>query len=180
MLAPFIVAAAPILRVIAIITALIGLFALAYEDILFYIRGHGSLTGDLIKRWSNVKTVLIDILTTIRKLLEWAFAPLFPAIQALGLLENLHLNPFSTEAFKKSLEKTKAFLGLTEQTPIATVGANRFTSQQFARNASINTGDIIIQTQATDAEGIAKDFTKDLITKHLWQANNYFSNGNAY
>ena len=163
MLAPFIIAQSGLLAVAAIISTIIGLFALAYEDIRVYQKGGISVTGDLIKRWTNYKDVIQDILNIFKKLLSLDFSPLGSVFKYFPSPDNI-----------------RNFLGLTGNTPIATAGSNSFATSMYNRNAAINTGDIIINTQATSGGDIAGDFMKKLQKESYWQTNNQFADGTAF
>lgn len=182
MVAPFILANLAIFATLGAITALIALFALAYEDVKAYFEGSSSLLGDYIKRWHNAKNVLKDVFTAIGKYIETFFG--LPIKKAMELAEKfLSLFP----SFKASLESSESgglgngrrLIDILSPAPIATASANAFTSRSFSRNSAINTGDIIINTQANDASGIADSF-KDHLYTHYQQANNQFADGEAY
>lgn len=176
MLAPFIIASLPILATVAALTLLVGVIALAYDDIKNYIEGHNSLIGLLSKRWSNFKTLFTDIFKSIRKVLEWAFSPIYGAIAAAEKLLSM-VPGFS--GIKSNLENGQTLFDVINQTPVATAPANMFTQRSFNRNATINTGDLIVNTQATDAAGISKSLTTEL-NKHFWQTSNQMADGVAY
>jgi hypothetical protein len=57
------------------------------------------------------------------------------------------------------LEKGKSAINTASNSPIAaqTSGSIANSFKSSARNTSVQTGDIIVQTQATDAEGIARE-----------------------
>ena len=178
MLAPFVIANAAILLTIASIGLLISLFAVAYEDIKAFIEGNQSLIGDLGKRWSNFGTLIMDLSKGIRKALELAFFPLTGAIKATEYLMSLFK---SNGKINFGLQGGQTLLDSINSSPLNSRNStSNFLSQGFARNSNINTGDIVIHTEATDATGIAKDFTKELLSRHLWQTNNQFANGEAY
>lgn len=155
----FVVANAALFATIAAITILIGLFAGAYEDIKAYIQGNSSLTGDLLKRWTNVKNLFSDILEIMKKMFSFTNIP--GAGAAIGFAQ-------------------KALNWATSSGSQLTAGSSEFFNRQFAQNSNVNVSSVVINTQATDAKGIAADFTKELITKHTWQATNQFSDGMAY
>jgi len=178
MVLPFLVTNAAILLTIAAIGALIALFAIAYEDAKAYFEGNQSLIGDLSKRWSNFGTLIKDIAKTIYKALELAFFPLTGAIKATEYLLGLFK---SGTKLNLGLEGGQTLLDSINSSPLnSRSSTSNFLSQGFARNSNINTGDIIIHTEANDASGIARDFTKELMSRHIWQANNQFANGEAY
>ena len=159
MLAPFVIAHAAIIGTGIAIAALIGLFAVAYEDIKAYIQGNSSLTGDLIKRWTDVKNIFDDVFTSLSKIFSFSSVP--------GL--------------SAAIDLARSAIGQANiNAPGLTSGASNFFNRSYERNSDVNMGGVVINTQATDANGIAKDFTRELLTKHLWQANNDVADGVAY
>ena len=155
MLAPFVIANAAIIGTGIAIATLIGLFAIAYEDIKAYVEGNQSLTGDLIKRWTDVKNLFNDVLNIIKKILSYTSIPGLGA--AISLVQG----------------------GIARFNAVGaniTTGASNFFNDQFTRNAQINIGDIIVNTQATDAVGVSNSIREEFL-KQLSQAANNFSNG---
>jgi hypothetical protein len=160
MLAPFIIARFEFLALFTVISALIGLFAIIYDDIQTFRKGGISVTGDLIERWSKFKNVIQDLHELFLKILKLDLSP-------LGYIFKNFPSPGAI----------RDFFGLSGETPIATASSNAFATNMYNRNAAINTGDVIIQTQATTGEGIGQDFINKLIKQTNWQAANYFADG---
>jgi hypothetical protein len=157
MLAPFIAANAAIIGVGVAIATVIGLFAIAYEDIKAYIEGNQSLTGDLLKRWTNVKNLFHDVLEVLKKIFQYSSIPGLST--AISLAQN---------ASGKIVEYATPYLQ----------SISPFYNKSFDNNATIN-GDIIINTQATDANGIAAEINKGILS-HFWHSNNQFADGAQY
>jgi hypothetical protein len=63
--------------------------------------------------------------------------------------------------------------------PINTLTSNSISNASGDKNQTINISEIVVNTQSTDAEGIAAEFRKSL-SNHFYQANNQFGNGVAY
>lgn len=179
MLAPFLIANAAIISVGIAIATLIGLFAIAYEDIKAYIQGNQSLTGDILKRWSNVKTLFEDVFKILYKISTLTFPALAGAEKIAKRIGSL-FGFGNNNDLNVTLPKGKTLIQNINDSPLGYQSpASRFLSSGFDRNLSINTGDLIINTQANDAVGISKDIIGEF-RKQLAQANNNFSNGAAY
>lgn len=168
LLAPFIAANAAILTVVASITTLIGLFAIAYEDVKAFLAGNDSLTADLLKKWPLIGEVIKDTLGLFKELFDGTvdFIKFIAGIGGVNVSPNL----------------------LAGQNAIGAADSNYFNSQSSNsiynsrggdRNSSFTTGDITINTQATDATGISKTLGKSL-QDHLRYSNSFFDDGVKY
>lgn len=155
----FVVANIALFATIAAVTALIGVFAIAFEDIKAYIEGNQSLTGDLLKRWTNVKDLFSDILEIMKKIFSFSAVPALSGVISVA---------------------QKALGYVNSNGAAMTAGASQFLNKSFANNANINVESVVINTQATDANGIAANFMDELIKQHTWQATNNFSDGVQY
>lgn len=186
LLAPFIAANAAIIATAAGISILIGLFALAYEDIQKFFQGHESLTGDLLKKWPLIGTVVGGVLKGINFLLNNMIDGLKFGAYWLGKIASF----FSDQSIISALDYLSDISGLSSlidsiQNKNNSVSSPAFSSrnilnsQNQSRNTVINTGDININTPAIDAKGIQKALLNG-IQDHLWQTNNQFANGVSY
>lgn len=187
MLAPFILANAAVIAIAAGIAALIALFAIAYEDVKAFLQGHESLTGNILKRWPVIGTVVGGVLKSINFLIQEMIEGLKFGAYWLGKIASFFSDQnllqglkFVSESVSKGLEAGRNLLGIASDNPLAATSSNSiFNSQAFARNQSINTGPITVNTQATSAPGVGTALGKGL-QEHLWQANNEFADGVAY
>jgi hypothetical protein len=85
--------------------------------------------------------------------------------------------PFTYGA--KEQVKTRSLLTDANNSPINTLTSNSISNASGDKNQTINISEIVVNTQSTDAEGIAAEFRKSL-SNHFYQANNQFGNGVAY
>lgn len=174
MLAPFIIAQAPLLLLIAGVATLIGLFALGYEDVQAYLNGHKSLIGYILNKWPLAKDVIQDVFRVMRTEIELI---LHPFKTLISLFEKLKSYFGGNNKLTLDIQNGQALLGqasasgFNSQTSTSIFGAR-------ANNQSLTVGDVTIQTQATDAGGIAQDF-KTQLSKHFWQSNSTFDDGVA-
>lgn len=177
MLAPFLISAAPFLAIAAAITTLIGLFALIYEDIQGFRKGHNSLIGEILKSWPTIGNVVSSVID------DWIlrFKSLIDIFKIFQAVFDKTASFFQKDTkLTLDIERGRNFLDLATSNGLsAQTSGSIFNSQAFQRNSAINTGPITIHTQATDAEGISRELGRG-IQEHLWQAENQFANGVAY
>ena len=151
--APFVVANAAVITLSAGIVALIGLFALLFEDFKYYNENKPSLIGETIKAGRGATSVL-------------------GAKSPFGLFGE-------TEALDKFLQTGKNLMIAAESSPLnSQTSVSSFAQSSFARNTTVNTGPINVHTQATDAVGIIAGIGKGLEI-HLDQTANNLSDGMA-
>lgn len=175
--APFVAANAAVIAITAGIVALIAVIGIAYEDIKAFLNGQNSLIGDLLKKWPALGTAVKGYVY----LLTLPFKALLDIMDAVksAFLSLFSIFSGNTAKFKASIETGQSFLGIASNSPIASqTSGSILTGGRGARNNSINTGDITINTQATDAQGIAGSMNQALVG-HFWQANSYFDDGVA-
>lgn len=156
--APFIAANSAVILLTAGIVALIGVFALVFEDIRGFMNGIDSLTGrvlnslksmgESIKQWGSHLPAWVKKLT--------GFNSLAPGGQGQSGGGFGISNPFKGQSFS-------GFLGKI-------IGHNALASNNTVKIDNIN-----VNTQATDADGISKAIGKTL-TDHLQQAAGTFDN----
>lgn len=179
MLAPFIVANATIIAIAAGIALLIAAFALVYEDAVAFYNHQKSLIGLILDKYPIVGKVIKAAFEGLKEIIEIAFAPLFLAVKAAEKIAG-YLGIGGNKKLTADIGNGKELIGLAGSNYLASQTSNSiFTSKAFDRNSSINTGDIIINTQATDAVGISKTLGKTL-NDHFSQTANYFADGVSY
>lgn len=148
--APFVVANAAVLAVVASIGLLVAGFAIMFEDLERFKNGQNSWFGDRIRVGGGNYVTPEEGAENARKSFE-IFQNLDFAHKLLAIVNGIPLNNETDNS--------------------------AFISQAYQRNSVINTGPIAIHTQATDGPGIAKSLGKDL---GYWQTANDFANGVAY
>ena len=148
--APLILAASPIISIIALVGALGAAFALVYEDIKGYYDGIDSFTGKIIAKLHSLRSG-----------------------------DYLKINSTGNDTLSDIITG-KNQLALADNSPLSSQTSNSiFTSQSSQRNNSVNTGPITINTQATDAFGIAAGLGKG-IQEHARYSNSFFDDGVQY
>jgi len=170
--APFVAANAAVIGLTLGIGYLIGAFAVAYDDFAAFEKGNNSIIGLLINKWPNAT-----------KLLKDSFDDFFQSlIPGLGILKEI----VSLSKELKSIFASKNDLVLNAHKSIqfaSSVPLNPQTSNSIfnngltsSKNVSLSTGNITINTQATDADEVSSSFVKGL-QYHLRQATGTFDDG---
>ena len=160
-----VVAAAPFLLIGAAIAAVAVAVGLIVDDIMTFFKGGDSITGDIIKWFKPVVDYLTEIYEKAAKIFK-AIKSFFGGEDKVEVRSNID----STGGLQMSadladnLAKGGNALNFAATNPIGAMTSNSITnsSKNTSKNTNISTGDINIQTQATDATGIAKDIKGSL------------------
>jgi len=193
--APFVIANAAIIAITASIGALIGAFALVYDDIKSFLEGNISVTGGLVKAWKDAGASIEGVFMQMWQVIQGVFARikqlftgLFDDIGAAvtkvtGVFHKIkNLAPhrmnvgadmsIDDSAAYKTAQKNVNLLtnnSLLAAPPAPYLQSNGAGSQSTA----VNTGDITIQTQATDADGIAAAFKQSMVDQFRQTVNTF-------
>lgn len=155
---------------------LIALFALLYEDLKVYFKDGKSLIGDFIKEWEKLSKIIED------KIDKWnekflKFLDKFKYLKPISDYLRRHKEGGIEEYFS---EHGRKLIDFSSKTPLNNAtSSGHFYESSFSKNSVINTGDIIVNTQATDAQGISKDIGLT-IKDQFSHAANYFADGTLY
>lgn len=170
--AEFVIANAAIFLTIAIILLLIGVVALAFEDISTYLKGGKSLLGEYVQEWK-------DFFALMGKGWDYVKKKVLDFLESFKLIRDA-LNFFnSNKELNLNLLKGKSLSDIAANSAINSQTSNSiFNASAFTRNASINTGPITVNTQATDAVGVSQDLGLHF-KDHFALAANYFAD-NTY
>jgi len=162
----------PIVRLITLVLGLGSAFALVYEDVMMFLDGNKSATGELEKKWP----IIGDIIRNIA-----AFIKLF--VGAMGglavFLYDIFTSPLKAlekiisigDSAGKWLREKLGFGGdddvvLKASRSLQIAGASNvgaYTSNSInnktltSKNMAVNVGDVTIHTQATNADDVAAD-----------------------
>lgn len=176
--APLLIMAAPFIGIAAAAGIAGTAISLIVEDIMGFVDGQDSLLADIAKKWPIVGEVVREIVDDVKIFVEMMkdFAGfLFNVFAAPEKALKSFKNAFGNVKDFFSLDKAKSFFGFDDdeinknieigQGSIALVASHPLSSQtsssiqnnsrSLSRSTSVQTGDIIVQTQATDAQGIA-------------------------
>jgi hypothetical protein len=151
------------LPVLAFVAA-IGLFALAYDDLAVFFKGGDSLIGRAFDRWPKAL-----------KAIKIAFEDLKNVWKAI----TGEINPVEIRDNRARLEnvvKGQNLLNTASSSPFNSQSTNSILNTKYEKGNVIDIGQIVINTQATDAQGVATALQRGL-QDHLSQANAQFDDG---
>jgi hypothetical protein len=161
-----------------IAAAAVGLFALAYDDLETFFKGGDSLIGRAAQRWPLLFEIIAKSFRSIRDSAKYLK-------DALGLgngADNLKLLGLGDDngALQTSLKDAKGKINEASSSVFNSQSSNSIfnSAQRSTTGGDITISEINIQTQATDADGIAGALQKG-IREHLWNANSNFDDGIA-
>lgn len=180
----------PIIAIGAAVAAVAAAFALAYEDVMAFIDGQESLIGQVFDKYPMVKDAVFAVIDAF-KLMGQAVVAVFNGIlDGFSAMVNFIFRGINQ--IKSGLSTVAKFFGFgggeveQAQGAIASANAsplNAATSASISNSVAstnseknIQTGDIIVQTQATDARGISQDIGSSL-NDQLQQVDDEFSTG---
>jgi predicted nucleic acid-binding protein len=152
--------------------AAIGLFALAYDDLATFFKGGDSLIGRAFERWPRMlealKNGFRDFASTFK-----IFKSLFTGDYDKNEIALKKANVMESDSVTRGAE----MLTMAASTPLnAQTSSSIFNTNSPTQAGDINISEITINTQATDADGIAGALKKG-ISAQLWQAVNNVSDG---
>jgi len=193
LVAQLIVAETGIILVVGGIALAIAAFALVFEDMRAFLKGNKSLIGDMLEGWPKVAQAIRNVFAGAMHPLQ-DFKALVDSIFS-GLQKQLAAMSNSFSSFRKFISREKSNdndpenpeiqnviaaaqrqITDTQNLPIMAQTSNSIFNGGGAKSLSVTTGDITINTQATDAEGISGSFTQGLID-HFRQATGTFDDG---
>lgn len=170
---PTLAAVAPFLMLAAAITAAGVAIGLIVDDIFNFMEGNESLLGSLLKTWPAIGELADWIVD------KWKLARdfIFSSIEEMKALWESVKNIFDLTAgegdinVKKRTEQVifdgKKAVGIADM-PLSSSTSNSITnssnlfSRQDSESSNIQIGDVIIETQATDPDGIALGIKQSL------------------
>lgn len=180
----------PIIAIGLAIGAVAAAFALAYDDIMNFVKGNDSFIGQIFDKYPAVKDVVFSIIDAFKFMGE-VVAGVFSMLLT-GFRQVVDFIMAGVGQITGAVGKVAGFFGFggddvaAGQAALATASAsplNSTTSNSISNSVSgvnketnVQTGDIIVQTQATDANGIARDVGGSL-NDQLKQMNNEFADG---
>lgn len=164
----------PIIAMVAAVTAVAAAFAIAYEDIKAFIDGNESLTGEILEKYPLVKTVIMGVVDafrvmgdTIVRIFENAWRGMKRVYdfmvtigKAIGgiLGDAIENNPISG-----TLKVAHEVMGAAAAAPANMVTSSMINNQTANRSETrVQIGQVAVNTQATDAQGIAGSIGNEL------------------
>lgn len=191
---PFVIANAAIIAIGLAVAGFIGVLALAYDDIKSFVAGNKSVTGELVYAWFAVGTSvenmfykMFDVIKAIFAKMKAIFTGFFDEVGAgfskiTGAYDKVKgIFSKGDKIDAKLLTTAKQSLSLVSSSPLASTSSSAI-NNSFLQNTSadkdvtLNIGDVTIETDATDPQGIAEGFAKGL-KEHFRQTINTFDDG---
>lgn len=186
----------PILAMIAAVVAIAAAFALAYDDIMAFVQGNDSFIGQIFEKFPAVEAAVFAVIDAFR----------FMGTVVAGVWEGIIASVrfavnFVTAAISQIVEgigkageigmKIAAFFGLgggegvaaantqlasAENSPLNSVTSNAISNSSNVRESTVAIGQITVESQATDAKGVAADIGSELGSQ-MADLNSEFSSG---
>lgn len=166
----------PLLAMIAIVTAVAAAFALAYEDVMAFIAGNDSLIGQIFDKFPMLKDLVfavIDAFKFMGSAITGAFTSVWETIKSIfsfisdgvskviGLIKKIPFVGSMTDALAGD-----ATMSAASSNPMnAKTSAAISNGGNSSSSSNVQIGQVKIETQATDAKGIAKDTKSELSTQ---------------
>lgn len=178
----------PIIAIGAAIAAAAAAFALIYDDIQAFIAGNDSMIGSIFSQYPMVETVVMGVVDAFRSMYE-----ILSTI--VGIATDFFKFAWGKqfELIGRGLDKVRGLFGFggadvqvaqesiinASASPLNPVTSNAISnSASNVNEANLTVGEITIQTQATDAGGIARD-TRSELQEQLENMAYEFSSGVA-
>lgn len=155
----------PFIAIGLAVVAAAAAFALLYDDVMTFLEGGESLTGDLIKWFYGLNIVKGSVsgLTTAFEVMGDAINAIIEAFQWLiskgsqvaDILGNLQ--GFASEKLTQAMEFGVNAIQSVSGNPLAAQTSASINASNISnRSQTVNMGGVSVNTQATDAAGIAK------------------------
>lgn len=168
----------PIAAGVAIVGALAAAFALLYEDVMIFVKGGDSLIGRVLDWLNGFESFRIAV-EALGNAFGWVADKAEKFFGWLGKI-NSEGGPNIT-ATGRLVGRAQQQIGIAGQTPLAaTTGGAIGLGRPLAnlRNTSVQIGEVNVQTQATDAEGMA-GAAAGALSNQMRQAQSNFDDGVA-
>lgn len=169
----------PIAAGVAIVTALAAGFALLYEDVMVFARGGDSLIGRMLQ-WLNSFETFRTVVRALGDAFAWVADKAEKFFGWLGKINSE--GGGNITATGRLVGRAQDEIGIASGTPLAATtspailtGAARGPG---ARSTSVQIGEVIVNTQATDAEGMA-GAAAGALSQQMRQAQANFDDGVA-
>ena len=183
----------PLIAMGAAIAAVAAFFALAYDDIMNFVEGNDSFIGQIFEKYPMVKDIVFAIIDAF-KFMGQVVGSVFDML-VLGFQQVIDFVMTGVRQISAGISTVADFFGFgggdaatAGQQQMAAASAsplNSTTSNSISnsvastnRETNVQVGEVVVNTQATDAEGIARDVNGSL-SSQLAQLDSEFSSGVA-
>ncbi|UNY40173.1 tape measure protein [Pseudomonas phage vB_PcuM_ KLEP17-4] len=184
----------PLIAMGAAVAAVAALFALAYDDIMNFVEGNDSFIGQIFEKYPIVKDIVFAIIDAF-KFMGQAVGSVFDMLIA-GFKGVIDFVMTGVRQISSGIASVAGFFGIgggksgaaegQQQLAVASTSPlNSTTSSSISnsvastnRETNVQVGEVVVNTQATDANGISRDVNNSL-SNQLAQLDSEFSSGVA-
>lgn len=143
---------------------------LVADDIEMFLAGHDSMIGRILKDYPIIMKTINWVKNTFKEFLDIVNA----VIDAFKSFSNMKINLGSLIS-GGVVDVAHTVMGLANGNPLNSVNSSTMQSMRTA-NSNVTVGKVVVNTQATDAEGISKSVGYTL-KDHIMRANSNFDDG---
>lgn len=171
----------PILAIGAAVAAVAAAFALAYDDIMNFIDGNDSFIGQIFDKYPLIKDLVYGIIDAFKTMgnvvvaiwdgiiavikgyidiTKQAYIAIGSVVSAVGGFFGVGSDDDSKASeTRKDMQKGRSTVATADASPLNSVTSNSISNSVSSSNRETNVqvGEVIVQTQATDADGISRD-----------------------
>lgn len=141
----------PLLLLVAAFSAVAAALFVVIEDILAFTKGYDSLIGTVLDRNPALVAAFNSVVDVVKDVIKWISEAYDKVVEF-----------FSTDfSFSGMGDSIKASLGIASSSPLNSQTSGSIMNTTGG-NRSVMVGEVNIQTQATDASGIASDIGNSL------------------
>lgn len=179
----------PIIAIIAAVTAAAAAFALLYDDVMNFIDGNDSLIGQIFEKYPLVKSVIFGIIDAFKLLGSIMSAIWIEMVDGFKAVVNFIMQGISQiragvstvanffglgdeegtgAAAMEGLGAAQGAIGAANASPLNQVSSNAISNAAGAttNETTVSIGELTVQTQATDAQGMASG-TRDALKQQM-------------
>lgn len=186
----------PILAMIAAVAAVAAAFALAYDDIMAFVEGNDSFIGQIFEKFPAVEAAvfaIIDafklmgtivsgvwegILASVRFAVDFITAAISQIVAGIGKAGEIGMKiaSFFGIGGGESVDMANTQLASAEASPLNSTTSSAISNSSNVRENNVTIGEVRVETQATDAKGVAAGLNSELGSQ-LSDMNAEFSSG---
>lgn len=167
------VAIAPFLAIGAAVVAIGAAFALAYEDVMAFLDGQESFIGKVFDKYPAIKALVFGLvdafkavggailqffmspMETVMKVFDWLSGKIDSLIAKAKTLTDW-IPGFGGSDTAQTLQSANAQISAAAGTPLNNITSSAISNSAVTNSsASLNIGEVRVETQATDASGVA-------------------------
>lgn len=174
----------PLIAIGAAVVAIAAAFALAADDIMAFVNGGESFIGLMFERFPMVEAIVFSIIDAFNLLgvgvqrifdgivqnFQWMIGLITAGVESItGVIGKVSGAISSVGGFlgigggeSDNLAVANTALASAQSSPLNAMSSNAISNSSNVRDTSVTVGEIKIETQSTDAKGIASDINTEL------------------